>query len=187
MQISAPAEYDVIIVGAGPAGLCFARALAGTGLNIAVVDAKRRKEPMSMILIDLDNFKPVNDTYGHLAGDRVLKKTAHIIATYIRTKRPHYEVDFVARYGGEEFIVMVRNATLDQASGIVAERIRKAIEKERFEWEGQRITVTASFGVSTLHVDENIPDVMVRRADDALYRAKHAGKNRVCTEAETPG
>lgn len=151
-------------------------------LNQAVQDAREQRQPLSVILMDIDNFKKTNDTYGHAAGDMILKKTAQVIHGCFRTKRPLHEVDFAARYGGEEFIVMVRNADLKAVGLHVAERVRKAIEAAVFEWEGTVIPVTVSVGVATLRDEENIPDIMVRRADEALYRAKKAGKNRVCLE-----
>lgn len=151
-------------------------------LNRLVIEAHRKKEPLSLILIDIDNFKPINDTYGHTAGDMVLKGTAQIIYSCFRSGRSFHEADFVARYGGEEFIVVLRKALLTEAAGKVAERIREKIHKNVFVWEGKAIPVTISLGVGTLHPDEKVPDLMVRRADEALYQAKRSGKNRVCIE-----
>lgn len=151
-------------------------------MNQIVREANMRKEPLSVILMDIDDFKKVNDTYGHPAGDMVLKKTAGIILAFIRKHRPFRDIDFAARYGGEEFIVMLRKANLKVASSLAAERIRKKVEETRFEWEGKVIPITMSLGVAALRPGENIPDPMVRRADAALYEAKKAGKNRVCVE-----
>ncbi len=156
-------------------------------LNREVDQAQTKKEPLSVILIDIDNFKPINDTFGHPAGDMVLKKTAQIICGQFRSRRPIHQVDFAARYGGEEFIVLVRRAPLKEASLKVAERIRAAVEKGIFEWDGKSIKVTISLGVASLHQGENVPDLMVRRADEALYRAKRAGKNQVCIETFATG
>lgn len=152
-------------------------------MNQIVRESSVRKHPLSVILLDIDNFKKINDTYGHPAGDMVLKKTAAIILSVIRKRRPFREIDFAARYGGEEFIVMLRKADLRQAAEAVAERIRKKIEETRFEWEGKQIRVTASLGVAVRHPGENVPDTMVHRADAALYKAKETGRNRVCTES----
>jgi len=152
-------------------------------LNQVVEEVLADKTPLAVILTDIDNFKSINDTYGHPAGDLILKKTAHIVQSVIRLKRPAKEMDLVARYGGEEFIVMLRGAPLDQAATRVGERIRVAIEKARFEWEGKVIAVTISVGVSALRPDEKVPDFMVRRADEALYQAKRTGKNKVCQSA----
>ena len=135
-----------------------------------------------MILLDIDNFKKINDTHGHPTGDMVLKKTAAILLAFIRKRRAFREIDFAARYGGEEFIIMLRKAGLKEATEIAAERIRKKIEETKFEWEGKLIPVTVSLGVAELHSGENVPDPMVHRSDAALYKAKEAGKNRVCAE-----
>jgi diguanylate cyclase (GGDEF)-like protein len=151
-------------------------------MNQIVREASARKQPLSVILLDIDNFKKINDTYGHPAGDMVLKRTAALILSFIRKRRPFREIDFAARYGGEEFIVILRKAGLQEAAGVAAERIRKKIEETRFEWEGKQIPVTVSLGVAVLRPGENVPDPMVHRADAALYKAKEAGKNRVCTE-----
>ncbi len=151
-------------------------------LNRVTQEAHERGQYLSLVLIDVDNFKPINDTYGHVAGDMVLKRIARIIFSCLRSKRPPEEVDFVGRYGGEEFIVLLRNAKLEDAASKVAERIRKSVEEARPRWGDKTIPVTISLGVATLHPSEAIPDAMVRRADDALYRAKGRGKNRVSTE-----
>lgn len=153
-------------------------------MNQIIREASVRKQPLSVILLDIDNFKKINDVYGHPAGDMVLKKTAAILLAFIRKRRPFREVDFAARYGGEEFIIVLRKAGLKEAAEVAAERIRKKIEETKFEWEEKKISVTVSLGVATLRPGENVPDSMVRRADAALYKAKEAGKNRVCIENE---
>lgn len=150
-------------------------------MNQIVREVNIHKQPLSVILLDIDNFKRINDTYGHPAGDMVLKKIAALILAFIRKHRPFHEIDFAARYGGEEFIIMLRKAGLRESS-TVAERIRKHIEETKFEWEGRQIPVTISLGVAVLHSGENVPDPMVHRADAALYRAKRSGKNQVCVE-----
>jgi len=151
-------------------------------MNQIVREASLRKEALSIILMDIDNFKKINDAYGHPAGDMVLRETAALILAYIRKRRPFREIDFAARYGGEEFIVMLRKAGLKEAAATAAERIRKKIEEKEFKWGEIRIPVSVSLGVAVLHPGENLPDPMVHRADAALYRAKEAGKNRVCRE-----
>lgn len=153
-------------------------------MNQIAREANVRKQPLSIILLDIDNFKKINDTYGHPAGDMVLKKTAATILAMIRKRRPFREIDFAARYGGEEFIIMLRQVGLQIAAESVAERIRKKIEETFFEWEGKQISVTISLGVATLRPGENVPDSMVHRADAALYKAKESGKNRVCVESK---
>lgn len=150
-------------------------------MNQEVVQAQLGRYPLAVILIDIDNFKKINDTYGHPAGDMVLKKVAEMVCTNCRIKRPLNKVDFVARYGGEELIICLKSKLSDAALK-VGERIRKAVEQTVFEWEGQKIPVTISLGVGSLHAGENVPDLMVRRADEALYRAKRNGKNQVCIE-----
>jgi len=151
-------------------------------LNHIVKDAKRSREEISIILIDIDNFKSINDKHGHPAGDMVLKKTAQIVQSCLRTKRPVHQKDFVARYGGEEFIVLVRNLPLEETANRIGERMRESVEKAAFEWKHVFIPVTISLGVGSLHEDEYVPDAMVHRADEALYKAKRSGKNRVCIE-----
>lgn len=153
-------------------------------MNQIVREANIRKEALSVILLDIDNFKQINDTYGHPAGDMVLQKISAIILAYIRKRRPFREIDFAARYGGEEIIIMLRKANLKEAMLGAAERIRKKVEEAKFEWEGKFISVTVSLGVATMHAGENVPDPMVHRADAALYKAKRRGKNRVCTEKD---
>jgi diguanylate cyclase (GGDEF)-like protein len=153
-------------------------------MNQIVREASLRKQPLSIILLDIDNFKKINDAYGHPAGDMVLKKTAALILAFIRKRRPFREIDFAARYGGEEFIIILRKAGLQEAAEVAAERIRRKIEETKFEWEGKKIQVTVSLGVAVRHPGENVPDPMVHRADAALYRAKETGKNRVCVESE---
>lgn len=153
-------------------------------MNQIVRESRLRKEPVSIILFDIDNFKKINDTYGHPAGDMVLKKVAAIVLARIRQRRPFREIDFAARYGGEEFIIMLRKAGLKEAASLTAERLRVEVEKAKFDWEGQIIPVTISLGVATLHPGENVPDPMVHRVDEALYKAKRTGKNRVCNEED---
>ncbi|MFA6599815.1 MAG: CHASE2 domain-containing protein [Candidatus Omnitrophota bacterium] len=155
-------------------------------LNQIVGEAQGQKEPLSLILIDIDNFKGINDKYGHPAGDMVLKKTAHLIRSCLRSERPIHQTDFVARYGGEEFIVLLRNIGLEAAAARVGERIRRAIEGAVFSWKDVFIHVTISLGVATLRSGECVPDPMVHRADEALYDAKRTGKNRVCMENSGP-
>lgn len=155
-------------------------------LNKEVTQAQLKKQPLAVILLDIDNFKNINDTYGHQAGDMVLKKTAELVCACCRTKRPLNKIDFVARYGGEELIIML-HSKLSDAALKAAERIREGVEKHSFEWEGRRIMVTISLGVAALHPGEHVPDLMVRRADEALYRAKKSGKNKVCIETFASG
>jgi diguanylate cyclase (GGDEF)-like protein len=152
-------------------------------MNQITSESVVRGERLALILMDIDYFKVVNDTLGHLAGDEVLKKTAEVLTTVVRQKRPLRDIDFIARYGGEEFMILIRRSDLETATDI-AERIRETIEKTVFEWQGKNSRITVSLGVATIQSKEDIPDLMVHRADQALYLAKRAGRNRVCTEAD---
>jgi diguanylate cyclase (GGDEF)-like protein len=150
--------------------------------NEAVTEAEKIKEEISVILIDIDNFKKVNDIYGHQAGDMILKGVAHQAVLGTRSTRAAGKDDIVARYGGEEIIIMLRKSNLTTAAFTVAERIRKGVESAIYQWENTKISVTISLGVSTLHFDGDNAEALIRRADEALYRAKNQGKNRVCLE-----
>ena len=132
----------------------------------------RYNSPLSVLLLDVDKFKQYNDTYGHPAGDQVLKKVANALQTGAR------DTDFVARYGGEEFAVILPNTGRFEALG-VAERLREAIQAMR----GLEREVTASFGVATLSERMASAPELISGADRALYASKHAGRNRV-THAE---
>jgi two-component system, cell cycle response regulator len=134
---------------------------------------RRYKHPLACILIDIDHFKKVNDTYGHPMGDKVLVEVAAAIRESIRT------TDLVARFGGEEFIV-VAPETPATAAHMVAERIRRAITAKTTAKADQGLpVVTASLGVATTEVQVTTEADLVAKADAALYRAKHEGRNRV--------
>jgi len=152
-------------------------------MNQIIREASARNESIAVILMDIDHFKVINDTYGHPAGDTALKQVAKTIVAYIRQRRPFRQIDFASRYGGEEFIVVLRRAGLIEAQR-VAERIRQKVENLKLNWEGKPIPVTISAGVSEKRSGENVPDPMVHRADGALYRAKRVGRNVVCTEKQ---
>jgi len=135
--------------------------------------AKRLNEPFACVMCDLDRFKSVNDTYGHQAGDAVLKQLAKILRNEVR------EIDRAGRYGGEEFLLLLPGTVLD-AAVTFAERVRKQIEGHTFTFDGTTIRRTASFGVSAWpHPRIAHCDGLVRAADDALYVAKETGRNRV--------
>ena len=134
--------------------------------------AERVGDPLALILLDLDNFKSVNDSYGHQAGDQVLRRVGQVLAGSVR------HLDLAARYGGEEFGVIVPETDLDGAIEL-AERLRAALEAEKVELpDGTTLSVTASFGAA---VKGDLPggENLVAAADKALYEAKRAGKNRV--------
>jgi len=140
--------------------------------------AASRGKPLALMILDIDFFKSVNDTYGHDAGDDVLREFATRIRKSIRG------IDLAARYGGEEFVIVMPETDLHVA-GIIAERLRRSIASEPFSIEKgtKRIEVTISVGISMLEEkNEPVADVL-KRADQALYRAKHDGRNRVVVSA----
>ncbi|MBE0508956.1 MAG: GGDEF domain-containing protein [Marinospirillum sp.] len=134
----------------------------------------RRQLPLSVVVLDIDHFKNFNDTYGHAFGDEVLKKLAQCIRENIR------EQDLAARWGGEEFILLMPNTTVDQAVNF-AERLLQVLRKTLMEYEGAQVRITASFGVAQVNQQDNNLDDLIQRADQALYRAKNEGRNRVCS------
>jgi diguanylate cyclase (GGDEF)-like protein/PAS domain S-box-containing protein len=139
-------------------------------LMLVKIEAFRRyKVDFSIILLDIDNFKSVNDTYGHDVGDSVLQTIAKILRSHIRI------TDIVGRWGGEEFIIICNNTNLDN-SKILAEHIRQIIENTKFDKLG---TKTISLGLSQFQKDDDLKTIF-KRADDALYEAKTTGKNKVC-------
>jgi diguanylate cyclase (GGDEF)-like protein len=154
-----------------------------TLLNDAVVEAHKKQQPLSIILLDLDYFKKINDKYGHVAGDVALKYVAENLRLMTKTEEGA-EMNAVGRYGGEEFIVMFRKCHLIDAAFNYAEKIRRQLEQNSFSYEGVKITITVSIGAATLRPGETVPDLMVLRADEALYRAKTEGRNRVCVEKD---
>ena len=130
--------------------------------------------PVSLLMIDIDHFKKVNDTHGHQAGDAVLAGVAGLIKWKLR------ETDLIARYGGEEFCVIATGTEQDGAF-VLAERVRQLVDGAVFEHDGNSLMVTISIGVSTWTVsDRDDFEELIRRADTALYRAKEQGRNRVC-------
>ncbi len=139
--------------------------------------AVRHQTPLSIVLLDVDNFKAINDQYGHLAGDAVICEVAHRLARAVRTE------DVVGRYGGEEFVVVARDVALDKAAQL-AERLRKCLSTEPVAYEGLAITVSASFGVASISCCGDKKDVraLFGIADARLYAAKRAGRNRVVAE-----
>jgi diguanylate cyclase (GGDEF)-like protein len=134
----------------------------------------RYRRPLALLVLDLDHFKAVNDTYGHPTGDAVLQRVADLLRASTR------DPDFPARYGGEEMVVILPETMLRPATE-VAERIRAAVEATRFDHEGRSIDLTVSIGVSACPECVDDPADLLRAADDALYQAKHDGRNRVAT------
>jgi diguanylate cyclase (GGDEF)-like protein len=140
-------------------------------LDAEVVRSRRSGSPLGVVLADLDDFKRVNDTYGHAAGDTALRSFAAIVHSSSR------DVDLPVRLGGEEFAVLLPDTDLDGAAQL-AERIREALEGASIEYEGASIALTASFGVSCFPATANAEDLLTD-ADRRLYQAKRQGKNTV--------
>lgn len=141
-------------------------------LDIEFKRAKRYDKELSIMIIDLDHFKNINDTYGHMAGDEVLRQISS------RIKDSQRETDFVGRYGGEEIVVILPETDL-QTSISIADDIRKIIAQEPVEFENKIIKVTASIGISNLRDEHNNYPSIFSEADEALYSAKELGRNRV--------
>jgi len=137
---------------------------------------RRSASPFSVILIDLDFFKRINDQYGHPAGDEVLKNVSSTIMANCRTS------EIAARVGGEEISIIACDCNLKAAS-LLAERIRAAIEQSTSSWQGEQIKITASFGVATASSSSKSAWEIYQDADKALYQAKQSGRNRICTSA----
>jgi diguanylate cyclase (GGDEF)-like protein len=137
-------------------------------LSEEVARATRYQSPFSIILLDIDHFKKVNDTHGHLIGDAVLVRVANILREHIRKS------DTLGRWGGEEFLLVLPETDLDNAC-LLAEKLRQAFEAEDFPLVGHK---TCSFGIATYDPGDTV-SCLVERADQALYEAKHAGRNRV--------
>jgi len=135
--------------------------------------ARRENKPLSVLMMDIDHFKKINDTYGHLVGDTVLKEMVRRIQGVLRS------YDVVGRFGGEEFVVILPNADGDIA-GRVAERIRAAVSAHPVTDGGVSVSVTLSAGVAASGTTLAV-DALIQAADEALYQAKRTGRNRVCT------
>jgi diguanylate cyclase (GGDEF)-like protein len=140
--------------------------------------ASRFSRPLSVLMIDIDRFKDVNDRFGHPRGDGVLVEVTRRIMGTIRT-----QIDFVSRYGGEEFVVVLPETPCDGGK-VVAEKIRAAVRDHPFVGDGTHLTITVSVGVSAYPLDGLTAEDIIRAADEAMYRAKRAGRDRV--EAQTP-
>lgn len=157
--------------------------LTGAGNRKALEKAIAREQnlverydtPFSMLMIDIDLFKQINDNYGHSAGDKTLQSVSNTIMDVVR------QSDQLFRYGGEEFVVLLNNADVKSAS-FMAERIRKAIEEIETLCESKSIKVTVSIGVASFNQKEDM-DTLFNRADKALYTAKNNGRNQVSIAA----
>lgn len=143
-------------------------------LELELKRSQRYEYPISLMMLDIDNFKVYNDTHGHIAGDRVLKHVAHAIKDAVR------QTDVVARYGGDEFAVILIKTGVDEASQI-AQRVREAVEDfaiDRVETHPE-VRLSVSVGIGTLGPQAFCAEGLVKTADDALYEAKRAGRNRM--------
>lgn len=150
---------------------CYNRAFFEKRAEEELERSTRYHKPLSFLMLDLDFFKKINDTYGHMAGDGVLKQVAETINVILRSS------DLFARFGGEEFIVLMPETTIDGAVN-VAEKIRSAIENTFYPMNGK---ITVSIGVVGRNADESLDD-LYRKADQQLYRAKASGRNRVVAD-----
>ncbi len=141
-------------------------------LEVDVEKSIREQKSMSVIMADIDYFKEINDTYGHIVGDNVLKDFTRIASKYIRSNGS----DWIGRYGGEEFLIVLNDTDEDKAE-IIAERIRKNLEETTLEYKGNKFSITCSFGVYGFRdLDMNTEDI-IHRADINLYEAKEKGRN----------
>ncbi|MDO6682995.1 MULTISPECIES: GGDEF domain-containing protein [unclassified Oceanobacter] len=160
--------------------------LTGAGNRIAMEQtlereielSHRHNQQLSLLMLDMDNFKAINDQYGHNSGDEVLQSAVQAITDCMR------QTDLCFRFGGEEFLVLLSNAHQSDAM-IVANRIRETISQRRISSHGVNIAATASIGCASLRVSDSRRS-LIHRADQALYSAKHQGRNRVVGEQALP-
>lgn len=138
--------------------------------------AQRYKSDLSIAILDVDLFKKINDTYGHLCGDYVLREIAYLTMQNFR------KTDMVFRYGGEEFIIILTETSIEKAL-IPIERLRKSIEEYPFYYDGNDLKITVSIGVEGFNENILTPDEMIDNADKALYLAKAQGRNQIITSS----
>lgn len=147
-------------------------------LAVELSVVRRQERPMSLIMADIDHFKPINDTYGHTFGDLVIQRIAELFGQVCR------EADVVCRYGGEEFAIILRDTPRSGAQAI-AERLRQAVAGLQLKAGRQQVPVSASFGVASAELIDDLeqltPEILLKAADEALYRAKAEGRNRVAS------
>jgi diguanylate cyclase (GGDEF)-like protein len=155
---------------------CYNRNKLEIVLATEILQHKNEEEPFSVIMLDIDFFKTVNDTYGHEVGDEVLAGFAEVIRHNIKKK------DVLVRWGGEEFIILFRHCTGEEAM-MIAERLRQKVESTPL-YDG-KIRITCSLGVASWHGADDSETQLLKRVDDALYMAKRTGRNRVCREPKS--
>jgi two-component system, cell cycle response regulator len=148
-------------------------------LSRALAHAARHKNPLALLLLDLDRFKQINDSFGHPAGDAVLREAATRLADAIRHE------DVLCRVGGEEFAVVARSTTAESAL-VLGDRLRARLAAAPIAYREQVISVTTSIGIAEFDPTRHAtPDLLLRAADNALYRAKETGRNRTCLDSAT--
>ncbi|WP_174874605.1 GGDEF domain-containing protein [Vogesella oryzae] len=151
---------------------CYNRAFLDERLPQETARAQRSGQPLALVFCDIDHFKQINDEYGHLVGDEVLREVATRLRSQLRN-----DIDWVVRFGGEEFVVVLPDTGGDNAR-LVAERLREAVATSMLLEDGRRLQLTASLGVAIWQPDEEL-DAWLKRADTLLYQAKMQGRNRV--------
>ncbi len=143
-------------------------------LEKELMRARRYERDLSLLMFDIDFFKRINDQYGHLAGDHVLRELARIVQERIRRE------EVFARYGGEEFVILLPETPLPGAAAL-AESLRARVANHAFVFQGERIPVTVSIGTALLGENDKVAADLIQRADEKLYEAKRGGRNRVCS------
>jgi diguanylate cyclase (GGDEF)-like protein len=143
-------------------------------LEKELMRARRYERDLSLLMFDIDFFKRINDQYGHLAGDHVLRELARVVQERIRRE------EVFARYGGEEFVILLPETPL-QGAAALAENLRQRVANHAFVFQGERIPVTVSIGTALLGENDKVAADLIQRADEKLYEAKRGGRNRVCS------
>lgn len=143
-------------------------------LEKELMRARRYERDLSLLMFDIDFFKRINDQYGHLAGDHVLRELARVVQERIRRE------EVFARYGGEEFVILLPETPL-QGAAALAENLRARVANHSFVFQGERIPVTVSIGTALLGENDKVGADLIQRADEKLYEAKRGGRNRVCS------
>lgn len=139
--------------------------------------SRRSGQPLSLIMLDIDHFKAINDTYGHIAGDQILKNMGTILASQIRLE------NVACRFGGEEFGIVIRGASSSQ-SHLVAERLREAVNSQIVDFRGKKIQFSISLGVATFDgINFQTAEDLLLKADELLYKAKESGRNQTVSQA----
>ena len=152
---------------------CYNRRYINEKLPTDIESAKANKLPLSIAMIDIDYFKLINDKYGHLLGDLVLKDITNVIKNNIRGKS-----DWIARYGGEEFLILFKDSSKEDAYNL-SKRIKSVVENSIFKYDDIEINITISIGIASLSSEIDDMDKLIRKADENLYKAKRSGRNYI--------